>query len=316
MANTPLQQQRGGAPAAGSGVGQGRQSFMHMMDGAPHPVQPFLPSDLVGGSIPYIPGTEDEGVWHAASQSCGTERVHYCYTIAEGRCWYLATPSSALANSPDSWCPLASALPGNSEYWDKETVYLYEQEGAAGALRWEADTGRMQVFLGASRTILPRIQSMEANFVTINPEVARPVPWRNRALRQEMLSRVVVKMMIVAGLGVIFLSIMAWLASFAMVSLAKPQLEKARSVTTEATNQLMINAVNAQQSNIGRHLSRIIELFNVIGSFGGVLVKYQVMDDDTVVWEALIPSAVRAEQLQATAQGVEQDGRIKIRGTN
>ncbi|HRC26070.1 MAG TPA: hypothetical protein PKX87_01415, partial [Alphaproteobacteria bacterium] len=132
-------------------------------------LSPYLPMEMIGGSVPHIPGVEDETVWNAASQALGTERVHFCYTVEDKKLWYLACPSSALASSPDSWCPLAAALPGNSEYWDRETVYLYEQEGIASALRWDPETGRMQVFLGAARTILPRVQSMDANFVTINP---------------------------------------------------------------------------------------------------------------------------------------------------
>lgn len=109
-------------------------------------LQPYLPQDIVGGVIPHVSGTEDEAVWNAASQACGTEKVHYVYSIDGGRIWYLACPSASLSSNPDSWCPLAAALPGNSEHWDKETVYLYEQEGLASALRWDPETGRMQVF--------------------------------------------------------------------------------------------------------------------------------------------------------------------------
>ena len=278
-------------------------------------LQPYLPSDLVGGSIPYVPGTEDEGVWNAASQSCGTERVHYCYTINEGRCWYLATPSSSLASSPDSWCPLAAALPGNSEYWDRQTVYLYEQEGAAGALRWDSETGRMQIFLGASRTILPRIQSMEANFVTVNPEVARSVPWKNRALLQEKLSRMMARALLFSGLAVTLVSFLIWIGAYMTANIISPQLDKAKETTTEATNKLMLDASVALQSNTDIYLARIVELFNVVGSFGGVLTKYEVKAGGIVEWEALIPSAVAPSQLQATALGVES-GRVRIKGTN
>jgi hypothetical protein len=278
-----------------------------------HIAQPYLPSDLVGGSIPYVPGTEDEAVWNAAAQACGTERVHYCYTINEGRVWYIAAPSASLSSSPDSWCPLASALPGNSEFWDRETIYLYEQEGAAGALRWEPDTGRMQVFLGASRTILPRIQSMEANFVTINPDVARPVMWRNRALMQEKLSRAMVKIMFLSGLAVTVVSLLILFGSYMSANVITPQLAEARQISSRASNQLMIDATNALQSNISQHISRIVGLFNTIGNFGGVLVKYEIDKDGKVEWQALIPSAVSPGQLRATAMGEEQ-GRIRIKG--
>ena len=136
-------------------------------------LKPHMPAELIGGSIPYIAGKEDEGVWNAAAQACGTERVHYCYTIDEGRCWYLATPSSSLASDPDSWCPLAAALPGNSEYWDRQTVYIYESEGQAGALRWDQETGRLQIYLGVARTILPRIQSISLHELKNNISILR-----------------------------------------------------------------------------------------------------------------------------------------------
>jgi hypothetical protein len=167
---------------------------------------PHLPHELVGGVIPHIPGTEDEAVWNAASQACGTEKVHYAYSADENRLWYLACPSTTMASNPDSWCPLVAALPGNSEYWDRETVYLYEQEGLASALRWDPETARMQVFLGASRTILPRVQSMDANFVTINADVADIVPWRNRTLKTEKLSRATARMLVLSGMFVAFIA--------------------------------------------------------------------------------------------------------------
>ena len=65
-------------------------------------LKPYLPQELVGGMIPHIAGTEDEAVWNAASQSCGTEKIHYAYSIEDGRIWYLACPSAALASNASS----------------------------------------------------------------------------------------------------------------------------------------------------------------------------------------------------------------------
>jgi hypothetical protein len=69
----------------------------------PESLTPVLPNELVGGSVPYITGMEEEAVWNAAAQACGTERVHYIYTVENNRCWYLALPSSALASYPHCW---------------------------------------------------------------------------------------------------------------------------------------------------------------------------------------------------------------------
>jgi hypothetical protein len=279
----------------------------------------FLPQDLVGGSIPHMPGMEEEGVWNAASQACSTERVNFCFTVADGRCWYLACPSASLASNPDSWCPLAAALPGNSEYWDRETVYLYEQEGQASALRWDPETGRMQVFLGAARTLLPRIQSMDANFVTINPEVATVVPWRNRALKTEQLSRAAANTLIYAALVVIALSALVLTIEFLATNFVKRDLESVRAATDKASTDLMTSAANALQSDTIKHMVRIQELLDNLQKVDGTLVKYEV-DKGKVNWEALVPpsfsNCTGALAGCSVVSGMEKDGRVRIKGTH
>ena len=280
---------------------------------------PFLPQDLVGGEIPYIPGNEDESVWNAASQACGTERVHYCYSIAEGRCWYLATPSSSLANAPDSWCPIAAALPGNSEHWDKETVYIYEQDGSASAIRWDPETHKMQVFLGAARTIMPRIQSLDASFVTINPEAAQPVAWKNRALRQEQLSRGLVKWLFFSGLLVTFIALFYWFASFTAAALLRPNLDEANKLSQEASLNLMREASNVYRTSVTTHIARINELSLELFAVGGELLKYEVKPDGSVEWEAVVPRAMEGDisRFSAKAEGLDdqQRGFLRIKGT-
>ncbi len=281
-------------------------------------LSPYLPQELVGGSIPQVPGTEDEAIWNAASQACGTERVHYCYTVEEGRCWYLASPSSSLASNPDSWCPIAAALPGNSEYWDRETVYLYEQEGMASALRWDPETGRMQVFTGAARTLLPRIQSMDANFVTINPDVAQQVPWRNRALRTEKLSRATARALLGIALVINLVAALILLFQFAYTNMVKRDLEKVQARTEEASQKLMANAYDALQSDTIRHMVRIQELLDALQVIDGTLLRYEVKKKD-VEWEALVPQAFGTctgalRGCKPVTDSVEKDGRVRLIG--
>ncbi len=147
----------------------------------------YLPVDLIAGEVPYIPGMETETVWNAASQACSTEKVHFVYSIdiENEKISYLACSSTSLASAPDSWCPLAAALPGNPEFIDKQTVYVYEQDASVAAMRWHEETGRIQLFIGASRTILPKVQSMDSNFATISKDTPYVIAWRNRQLKTE-----------------------------------------------------------------------------------------------------------------------------------
>jgi len=274
-------------------------------------LRPFLPQELIGGTIPHIPGTEEEAVWNAAAQACGTEKVHYTYTIEEGHIYYLACPSATLSSNPDSWCPLAAALPGNSEYWDTETVYLYEQEGIASALRWDPETGRMQVFLGASRTILPRVQSMDANFVTINPDVADVVPWRNRNLRTEQLSRATIRTITLAGLMVVLLSGALILWSIFSTHLIERNLNEVKFRTQQATTQLLKQAHNATQSELFEHMVEIQGILDRMPRADGTLVRYEV-NNGKAEWEALVLPAYAERFGQPSDEGVGQDGRIRV----
>jgi hypothetical protein len=272
---------------------------------------PYLPLELIGGVVPHLPGTEEEAVWNAAAQACGTEKVHFCYSVEDGKVWYLACPSTSLASNPHSWCPLAAALPGNSEYWDRETVYLYEQEGIASALRWDPETGRMQVFLGASRTILPRVQSMDANFVTINPEVADTVPWRSKQLKTEKLARATARMLLFSGMIVAFIATFVLIVNFISVNMIERNLGQVKQQTETASNDLMIKAHNAMQSDTIKHMVRIQELLDSLATRDGTLVRYEVKGGK-VEWEAMVPRAFAAEF--GTPQEIdEKDGRVRVK---
>ena len=278
-------------------------------------LKPFLPQELIGGVIPHVPGTEEEAVWNAASQACGTEKVHFCYSIQGDRVWYLACPSASLASNPDSWCPLAAALPGNSEYWDQETVYLYEQEGLAAALRWDPETSRMQVFLGASRTILPRIQSMDANFVTIKPEMADIVPWRNRNLRTEKLSRATVMGLLYTALVICFISLILLVFGMFSINVMKRDLARVKQETERASTDLMIKAANTMKSETVKHMVNIQELLDHLARVDGTLVRYEVKKGK-LEWEALIPQAFAKEFPTAKNPQLESDGRVRIKGNS
>ncbi len=277
----------------------------------PKNLEPYLPADLIGGSLPHVVGIEDEAVWNAAAQACGTEKVHYCYSIDDGRIWYLACPSSSLASNPDSWCPLAAALPGGSEYWDRETVYLYEQEGLASALRWDLETGRMQVFLGASRTILPRVQSMDANFVTVNPKIADIKPWHSRSLNTEKLSRSMVRVLFYSGLVVSLVSVLLLISSLISMRFISSDLDNVKAQTDKAALELMEKAAGIMQSDTIKHMVRIQQLLDNLAKSDGYLVRYEVSGNRTE-WEAIVPRALSIQAQKDTTFRAIVSGRLVV----
>lgn len=281
-------------------------------------LKPYMPSEIVGGGVPYVPGHEEEAVWNAASQACATEKVHFVYTVEGNKVWYLACPSSAFASNPDSWCPLAAALPGNSEYWDKETVYIFDQDGTAGALRWDPDTGRMQVFIGASRTLLPKVQSMDTvNFVNIDAEVAEPVPWKNRALKTEQLSRATARVLLILGILINIVAIIILFYQYANVYAMNRDLSGVEIQTRDATQKLLVNASEFTKSDGIKHIVRMQEINDALHLIEGQLLKYEVDSKGAVTWEALVPNifgndtvaGVRIERI-----GAEARGRARIKG--
>jgi len=311
----------------GSSIPHGvRTAFVEKITGNPKEISKiysvYLPAELVGGSVPHITGTEVESVWNAAAQACGTERVHFVYTVDEGRCWYLATPSSSLASAPDSWCPLAAALPGNSEYWDKETVYLFEREGFASALRWDKESGRMQVYLGASRTILPKVQSMDANFVTINTDTAKIVPWQNIELKTDGLARSLARILTLSGMAVALTTALYILIMFAYASTIRSHHERTRTETEMASMQLLQMATKSLENDAIDHIFRIQQLLDALQQIEGTLVRYEVLPDGQVEWEALVPrtfSSADNPVLQGAGpinNSLESDGRVRIRGAS
>ena len=124
-----------------------------------------------------------------------------------------------------------------------------------------------------------------------------------------------VKGLFFAGIASMALSLLVWVGAYSLANSLTPKLDKARALTNKATNDLMIEAANALQTNTDQHLARIIELLDTTGTFGGVLTRYEVRPGNSVEWTALIPSAVQPGQLQAMAEGVEQ-GRVKVKGTH
>lgn len=281
----------------------------------------YLPIELIAGEVPYIQGLEKETVWNAASQACATEKVHFSYAIdiQNNKVSYLACPSSTLSSAPDSWCPLVTALPGNPEFIDKETVYVYEQDASTAAMRWNEETGRIQLFIGASRTILPKIQSMDTNFVTIGQDNPNVIPWKNSQLKTEKLARALIRALTLSGALLATILLVILIFNGLSLTFTKKDLSQIEKDTQKSSNTLIENAYKAMHSDVINHSIRIQELIDELPKIDGTLVKYEV-SKGKVTWEALVPLAyANSNSSKIKGKIIEEDeartdGRVRIQG--
>jgi hypothetical protein len=177
----------------------------------------------------------------------------------------------------------------------------------------------MQVFLGASRTILPRVQSMDANFVSINAEAAQPVPWRNRMLKTEKMSRGVALFLVVSGVLVNLLAILILLVTVASISFFDRNLEEVKRQTDQAALELMKNAAGVMQSDAIKHMVRIQTLLDSLSQVNAYMTKYEVVDKK-VTWEAIVPQAfankVTEQNTDSSVTGKEAGDNVRVRGSH
>jgi hypothetical protein len=92
------------------------------------------------------------------------------------------------------------------------------------------------------------------------------------------------------GLGINFLAILILIFQVLATNFIRRDLASVHRQTEEASNQLVMDAYKALQSDAIRHMVRIQELLDALTKIDGTLVKYEV-DKGKVNWEALVPAS-------------------------
>lgn len=279
----------------------------------PQIVQPFIPDEIVGGIVPYFPGHEREAVWYAATQACQTDDVRFVYTVARNRCWYLATRSALLASSPDSWCPIALALPQEGNDLLKNTVYTYAQNGRMAALYWDSSLQAFHISVGETRGIGKELMMKDADIIVIDAAAACPMPWEQRERFTAEPDRLLSWIIVIAGLAGAIISLMVMVTASSQVTttpaLEQPTLSRgARATETGAP------------TDASTDVWRIMGLLDAIYTAGGTLVRYEVSASGTIEWEALVPPSFSFDDSAILGTvvpvgNVTEDGRIRVKGS-
>lgn len=284
-------------------------------------LDPYLPRELVAGRVPHVSGAEDESVHQVAAHALGSDRVSYVFNLYNGYLYYIACRSADLASNGASWCPIVSALPGGPSFNGHDAIHVYESGGLAVALacpergdpvlRIGNNTKLRNYFASRGTGKFSRIGD-----ITFEPEDARP--WMNWDLAKERLQASLLEWFGFTGLALL-MTTFTCLVVVHFASLAwKPDLSEARMQTQESSRRLVVEATSALESEAISHMVRIQSLLDQLAPLSGTLTKYEVKNDGTIYWTALVPPALSSQNLKklnAAAKNVEPSGRMRIEGS-
>ena len=117
-------------------------------------------------------------------------------------------------------------------------------------------------------------------------------------------------------ISICFVCFFILIIQYAWTIFLQRNLDKVKQESEKASNDLMLNAYNALQSDAIKHMVHIQQLLDTLSTIEGTLVKYEVKGGKTE-WEALVPKSftqgVGPVRGQVQPQ-VEPDGRVRIKG--
>ena len=157
---------------------------------------------------------------------------------------------------------------------------------------------------------------MDANFITINDQIADIVPWRSRQLRTEQLSRATARILLFSGLAV-SLVLMAFIAvQYIMINFLDRNLQTVKDQTEATSVKLLNDARDLSRNEVSEYTFRIQQLLDDLTKIDGTLVRFEVAKGK-MEWEALVPAAYSTGIMSIRGQAqpeIEKDGRVRVKG--
>ncbi len=277
----------------------------------------YIPAGLIGGCCPRVSGDEENVIWHAASESADTERVHLVWQAKDDKIWYIAVRSMELSSRPGTWCPFASLLPGMKDALDPPTIYTHFSDESATMMTVLEDG--LQIHRGTSSVIRAKAEraSREMNgapVIELVPDrVAKlsPVPWYSLSLFEEKARRILATLSIASAVLFGGIAILVWLAAAMATVSAHADLADIQKRSQEKSLQLLRAVQDMRASPMREQLASFSDVNDGLLGLNGYLEFYSIQENK-VLWRAVLPANVTSDRikelggqtLDATQQGV------------
>ena len=262
----------------------------------------YFPAQIIGGACPKVEGSEEEIVWHAAAETCDTERVHVVWSTFGDKIWYLAVRSAELASFSGTWCPFASLLPGMKDSAPSPVCYLYYGDDAATMMVQTADG--LQIYRGTAAVLRAKVDRVARDttglkIVELVPDLLQSltlVPWYSLSMFEDRARRVLATLGVVGALSIAGLSFLVWLVMSLSFMTTRHNLDDVRVRTYLKTMDFMKAVEDLRSSPLRSELASFAEVNDALLSINGLMVVYEIKDG-RARWRAVVPPSVTADRI-------------------
>lgn len=292
---------------------------------APRAAPRHTPEGILAGFAPHVPGKEDEIVWNAASDACGSERLHYVWSVYGGRIWYLAVPSAVHAREPGTWCAFASLLPGTAQGNAQGACYIELVDGTATLLAYHSQgieiyQGDLPQMQAKAETLARRIgvNGDDAPIIRVDTLQRLPVtPWTSLSLKEDRLRRYAATMLLAGGILMTVLGGAAWGIAALIHGSNQSAIAGLQAETEGAVRRLAQQAEDLSRSRVIADLTKLADVDRQMIRYGGMLRRYELRNPGATTWSAYVPIGLAPAQItELNARVTSTEGRyLVIEGT-
>ncbi len=273
----------------------------------------FNASEMVVGSLPKVNGNEEDMAWQRAANTFNTEFIHLVTHEHNGKVFFLATPSRALAGANAESCSqIASIIPGGPNFKDEDAFYTInasDEQNIVICLLYKDGNCQLwandAAFIEATSKRYPDIPVIDLS----EKKDLEPVEWKVLSLREEKFVRKfsLFTILITLAISVILIAYSFILGTFNIASSINSEQKLVEN--QRVAGQLIIEANRASKEDVQPHLYTLMVTQNDILRLGGLIVSY-TSEGGVVKWEAIFPQSINSSSVDAIG------GKIKERLDN
>jgi hypothetical protein len=262
----------------------------------------YFPPEMIGGSCPFVKGEEEALAWNAASEACGSERIHFVWQADGERLWYLAVRSSDLASSSNTWCPFASVLPGMPDAQPSPVIYTYFSDEAAVLMAVDRDS--LQVIRGSPSVIKAKAERLQretkAKIHDLVPDVIVNLKarlWDSLSLLENRARRFFAMISVLSAIAVTLISAFIWFSASLAQLAYRVDLSELQTRSRKALLELEQTAMQLRTSDMREQIATFNRLNESMISLQGWLKLYY-MKGGEVKWWAVVPENLTSNRIQ------------------